>query len=195
MSSRRASFCLTLADYNDCVLKLATIPNIILTRVLGCSDAVTASFGDLEISPAVLQNFEDDLSKHNIHISTISGAWGPKFIDSVKSKALPTSSSLCLDRRPKTLILASETIYSPSTITCFVSTLLGLLAAAEDQGRTARALIAAKKVYFGIGGGVDEFLVILQKNGGQAKMVWELEGEGVDRVILEVTRSTLGWYS
>lgn len=169
------------------------MPNIVLTRVLGSSKAVAARFGDLEISPTVLQNFKDDLSKHNIHISTISGAWGPKFIDSVKSEALPIlSSSLCLDRRPETLILASETIYSPSTIACFVSTLLGLLAAAEDQGRTAKALIAAKKVYFGIGGGVDEFLDILQKNGGQAKMVWELEGEGVDRVILEVTRSALG---
>lgn len=186
----RASFCLTLADYNDCVLQLATIPNALLTWVLGSSDTVTSGVGDLEISPADLQNFKSNLSRHNINLSTISGAWGPKFIELVNSEALPILPSPSFPEiRQETLILASETIYSPSTITSFISTLLGLLAAADAQGRTARALIAAKRVYFGIGGGVDEFIAILREKGGQARMVWELEGEGVDRVILEVTMS------
>ena len=188
VSSSQPSFLLTLADYNDSVLQLATIPNALLTWVLGSSDTVTSRAGDLEIGPADIQNFKDNLSKHNIDISTISGAWGPKFIDLVGSKALPIlSSTSCPQIRQETLILASETIYSPLTMNSFVSTLLGLLTIAEAQGRSAKALIAAKKVYFGIGGGVDDFIATLRENGGQASIVWESEGEGVDRVILGVT--------
>lgn len=150
----------------------------------------TSRVGDLEISPADLPNFKDNLSKHDVDISTISGAWGHKFVELVGSQAFPGLSSTSYPKiRQETLILASETIYSPSTMNSFVSTLLGLLEAAEAQGRTAKALIAAKKVYFGIGGGVDDFVATLQENGGQASIVWELEDEGVDRVILEVTRS------
>lgn len=151
---------------------------------------MTSGDGDLEISPADHQNFKVSLAKHNIEISTISGAWGPKFVELVSSEAPPISSSpSCPKLRQETLVLASETIYSPSTIDSFVSTLLDLLAAAEAQGRTAKALIAAKKVYFGIGGGVDDFIAALQERGGQARIVWELEGEGVDREILEVRGS------
>jgi protein-histidine N-methyltransferase len=150
---------------------------------------VATAVGDLEIELAYLQNLKEDLCKRNIRISAISGAWGPEFVRLVNSEALPTSpSSSYSEVRQETLILASETIYSPSTINCFVSTLLALLATAEARGRTAKALVAAKKVYFGIGGGVNEFLAVLQEKGGQAKIVWELDGEGVDRVILEVTR-------
>ena len=51
-----------------------------------------------------------------------------------------------------------------------------------------RALIAAKRVYFGVGGGVDEFLRVLGEMGGRGKVVWETGPEsGVGRVILEVT--------
>lgn len=188
VSSSQPSFLLTLADYNDSVLQLATIPNALLTWVLGSSDTVTSRGGDLEIGAADLQNFKDNLSMHNVEIFTISGAWGPKFIELVGSKALPISSTPCPQIRQETLILASETIYSPLTMKSFVSTLLGLLTTAEAQGRSAKALIAAKKVYFGIGGGVDDFIATLQENGGQASIVWESEGEGVDRVILGVTK-------
>ena len=151
---------------------------------------MTSGVGDFEIGPADLRNFQVDLLKHNIDICAISGAWGPKFIELVSSESLPISFSLSCPNIPQeTLVLASETIYSPSTIESFISTLLGLLTAAEAQGRTAKALIAAKKVYFGIGGGVDDFVSILREKGGQASIVWELEGDGVDRAILEVTRS------
>lgn len=168
---------------------MATIPNALLTWVLGSSNTVPSGAGDLEISPTDLQNFETSLSKDNIIISTISGAWGPKFIELASSSAVSQIPVSYPEIREETLILASETIYSPATTNSFVSTLLGLLEAAEAQGRTAKALIAAKKVYFGIGGGVDDFIATLQENGGQASIVWELEGDGVDRAILEVIRS------
>lgn len=158
--------------------------------MLGSSCTPTSRDGDFEINPTDFQNYIDNFSKHGVDISAISGPWGQKFIEIIGSQALPILSSISDPQiRQETLVLASDTIYSPSTMKFFVSTLLGLLGAAEAQGRTAKALIAAKKVYFGIGGGVDDFLAILQENGGQASIVWELEGEGVDRIILQVTRS------
>lgn len=91
---------------------------------------------------------------------------------------------------PTTLVLASETIYSPRTLTLFIETLLGILQAAKDANETAIGLVAAKRVYFGVGGGVDEFLRISKEKGGEAKLVWESEGSGVGRVILEVWLSS-----
>ena len=47
-------------------------------------------------------------------------------------------------------------------------------------------MVAAKKVYFGVGGGIDEFLKVLNELGGKGAMVWESKDEGVSRVIVEI---------
>lgn len=47
--------------------------------------------------------------------------------------------------------------------------------------------MAAKRFYFGVGGGVDDFVAALPRNGLRGRAVWETEGKGVGRVILEVT--------
>ena len=87
----------------------------------------------------------------------------------------------------KITVLASETIYSPATLVPFTETLLGVLRMLVGGDLPAIGLVAAKKVYFGVGGGVDEFVKTLEERGGNAKVVWESEGAGVGRVILEVT--------
>ena len=99
--------------------------------------------------------------------------------------ALPESSEAPRD----VLILASETIYSPASTRAFTETLLHLIRRSEKAGGKARVLVAAKKVYFGVGGGVDEFLDVLQQLGGEGKVVWSTEGSGsgVERCVLEVT--------
>ena len=101
--------------------------------------------------------------------------------------------------KPKlTLILASETIYSPSSIRDFTQTVLALLKAnSKTPTDRAVALVAAKRVYFGVGGGVDEFLAILAEMGGCARCVWDSSealggGHGVGRCILEVGLRFLG---
>ena len=86
-------------------------------------------------------------------------------------------------------MLASETIYEPRTLKSFTSTLLAVLAASQSRSvpfSRSRALIAAKKMYFGVGGGVDQFLEVLREMGGRGKVVWEEDGEGIGRCILEV---------
>ena len=86
---------------------------------------------------------------------------------------------------PKLLILASETIYSPSTLPDFVGTLIGLLSLGATG--SSRALVAAKKVYFGVGGGVAEFEREVQERGAAVRTVWDSGEEGgVGRVVLEV---------
>jgi len=85
------------------------------------------------------------------------------------------------------MVLASETIYSLATLSSFVETLLSVLQTSIAGGTSAVGLVAAKKVYFGVGGGVDEFVRVLAEHDGKANVVWESKGAGVGRVILEVS--------
>lgn len=171
---------LTLADYNASVLHLSTIPNILLTYQLLALQTPLQKSSDLELSPSLLSSFESNLLRdRHIHISAISGAWSPAFDDLITKPHFSSISS-------NTLILASETIYSPASLAAFTNTLIHILSTTEKRGGEARALIAAKKVYFGVGGGVDEFLEVLVARGGTGKVVWESFGGGVERLILEV---------
>lgn len=173
---------LTVTDYNPSVLHLSTIPNLLLGWATSL-DIQSPCSGDLEVTQDLQQRFTDSLNHLGINISAISGGWSSDLVDLVLRHHPPPKGRIipC-----DTLILASETIYSPSTIRLFTSTLLELLKATEERGCGSTALIAAKKVYFGVGGGVDEFLTVLDEMGGQASVVWENGGEGVGRVILEV---------
>lgn len=143
---------------------------------------------ELEITPELLENFQQDLTKRGITVDFISGAWSPAFVDLVFS-----SSSTEERRDSQTLVLASETIYSPSSLGAFSETLLALLqrSAATTEASKSRALVAAKKVYFGVGGGVDEFLAVLKEaSHGSDVDVNEVDiiSGGVGRVILEVAQ-------
>lgn len=103
---------------------------------------------------------------------------------------LPDESSKQSPVSSNALILASETIYSPASTFAFTTTLLDLLQEHERRGGSVRALVAAKRVYFGVGGGVDDFLEILRERGGEGTEVWATEGigSGVRRCIVEITR-------
>lgn len=143
---------------------------------------------ELDITPELLENFQQDLTKRGITVDFISGAWSPAFVDLVFS-----SSSTEERRNSQTLVLASETIYSPSSLGAFSETLLALLqrSAATTEASKSRALVAAKKVYFGVGGGVDEFLAVLKEaSHGSDVDVNEVDiiSGGVGRVILEVAQ-------
>ena len=169
---------LTLADYNQAVLELATIPNLFLSW----KDRGATAGGECDASPEILESFQADLEKRNIAVSAVSGCWGPALVSLVSS--LSSASSKPVD----TLILASETIYSPSSIHAFTHVLLDLICDAERTGGTAKALVAAKRVYFGVGGGVDEFLRVLEQLRLRGRVLWESKGVGVGRVILEVVQ-------
>ncbi|KAF6220200.1 hypothetical protein HO133_003331 [Letharia lupina] len=172
---------LSVADYNLSVLANATLPNLLLTWYFVQSPAIPEPAGDLEITPDLLSRFVKDLSDKVIHISGISGTWNEAFTDLLLPVEDPQRRS-----RIETIFLASETIYSPNSIHAFTQVLLKALKSAEETHGHGRALVAAKKIYFGVGGGVDEFLKVLNELGGKGATAWESKDEGVGRVIVEV---------
>ncbi len=178
---------LSVADYNLSVLENATLPNMLLTWYFVQSMAIPEPAGDLEITPDLLSHFVKDLSDRVIHIRGISGAWSAAFSDLL----VPFQDSRRRSRI-ETIFLASETIYSPNSIHAFTRVLLKALTTAEETPGRGRALIAAKKLYFGVGGGVDEFLKILSEQGGKGATAWEAKDEGVGRIIVEVQMAENG---
>ncbi|KAL9611798.1 MAG: hypothetical protein Q9167_003566 [Letrouitia subvulpina] len=174
---------LILADYNPSVLELATIPNFLLTwasHLKPCNGV-----GDLEFDPTMLSAFSQSLRSKNIQIDAISGGWGPALLDLVHLSLASSSAPSGL------LILASETIYSPASASSFATLLMELLTKSEEQGSRPIAYVAAKRTYFGVGGGVDEFLHVLRARGGKGEIVWETQGTGIARVIVEVSRDQI----
>ncbi|KAL8842697.1 MAG: hypothetical protein Q9170_000353 [Blastenia crenularia] len=178
---------LIAADYNPSVLSLTTIPNLLLTYAL-TSRLISHASGDLEVTPALLSSFQQALTERNIRIAAVAGVWGSSLASILTS--IESSGS---DSAPhgNTLILASETIYSPSSTLAFTLTLLDAIRKFKEVGMIT-ALVAAKRVYFGVGGGVDEFLGVLREHGAEGKEVWTTEGmkSGVGRCILEVMTGT-----
>lgn len=184
---------LTLADYNASVLRLVTLPNLLLTWSLHPSvqsqlpsqpedaaeqtqQSATDESPDLDITPDLIQRFISDIAYRGIVISLVAGSWSSEFVQ----LALPSSSS----PSSSLLVLASETIYSPAYMHLFTSTLLELL---RKKAGESKALVAAKRVYFGVGGGIEEFRHVVAEMGG--KDVGErvdVKDGGVGRVVVEV---------
>lgn len=202
-------FRFTLADYNSTVLRMVTLSNFLLTwwinssasprrasedSHLSIAEITEEDEGELDIDAAIMESFQTDLANRGIVLDFISGGWSPQFVE------LVLKSDNHITNTP-TLILASETIYSPSSLGVFSETLLALLrnstgsseAEQQEQHRPkSTAFVAAKKVYFGVGGGVDEFLHVLDQQQLQDKESVkvqerkEITSGGVKRVVLEV---------
>lgn len=135
---------ITVADYNHDVLRLATVYSFLLTwlAVRG-ENAQEMETGELNIEPSLVDEFFNFV-KENVEIEYVSGAWGREFVDIV-------------GQHKYDFVIASETIYSLETLPVFTQTLLETL---SPQGQ---GLVAAKNVYFGVGGGIPEFVAELQK--------------------------------
>ncbi len=177
----------TFTDFNASVLRLATVPNLLLTWVKCLPNSTDAGFdslnpnplhaspsGDLEITPSLISSFVSALQALGIHITLISGSWNPaeQFLS-----LIPVTSDM------STLALASETIYSPASLETFTEALVLLL----KRVRTGKAIIAAKRIYFGVGGSADAFKRRAAELGAVAS---EIEPaavhQGVARCLIEV---------
>ncbi|ODQ63729.1 hypothetical protein NADFUDRAFT_53384 [Nadsonia fulvescens var. elongata DSM 6958] len=194
-------FKLTLADYNDSVLRLVTAPNLLVAWASTLSpevlmqlqrtevnnndgmanisnqqnnDSINFKFeareGELEVTAALVQAFIETLQTKFISLDFISGAWSPEFVQAAEAPSYD-------------LILASETIYQPETIPVFSQTMLSLMQ------QKSKALVAAKQIYFGVGGGIPEFIEILSNRGDSKwKGIKEVNIFGVVRGVLLVER-------
>ncbi|CCU76016.1 unnamed protein product [Blumeria hordei] len=171
---------LALADYNPTVLQLVTLPNLILSWAYVQSESWEEE-GELEIDENTVERFLKSLETHHTILSFFSGGWGPEFIRLV-AQNIESDLDQCI-------IIGAETIYSPFALKSFTETLLGLLKVISGKKKTS--LVAAKKVYFGVGGSIEDFYALVEKNGGIIELVQE-ESDGVKRVVVEVQTPEAG---
>ncbi|OBA24522.1 hypothetical protein METBIDRAFT_35902 [Metschnikowia bicuspidata var. bicuspidata NRRL YB-4993] len=146
--SQQSTF--VFSDFNLEVLRLVTLPNILVHYASTLAEDVLNGLMDSEIplgndeillTPALLAKFVSALREKNLELHFISGSWGEEFVQLVS----PYSPDL---------IVTSETIYSPESLPLVLSMLVDLLA----DKQTYLGLVAAKQYYFGVGGSVKEFL-------------------------------------
>lgn len=130
---------------------------------------------DLDVTEVLRTEFTSDIRSLGITVDFISGGWGDDML-----QLLSSSSPNGYD-----LVLGSETIYSPATTGLFTDVLLGALK------KGGRGLVAAKRIYFGVGGSVADFVSGLERAGPDwgCKIVREENDVGVGRSIVEVSSS------
>ncbi|KAF2093505.1 hypothetical protein NA57DRAFT_81435 [Rhizodiscina lignyota] len=179
----------TLSDFNAAVLRLVTLPNLLLTwaSTVAEMDApfsaaspnplATSPAGELEVTPTLTKAFLSTLRNQNLILNLISGSWSPA----------PQFTNL-ISHAPEmnTLVLASETIYSSASLSTFTEALIGIL----KRVRMGKAMVAAKRVYFGVGGSVDTFKTECAGGGAVAYEIdntgMDLDASGVRRCLMEV---------
>jgi protein-histidine N-methyltransferase len=182
----------TLTDYNADVLGCVTLPNLVLAwagtlderqskEVFGDGGNPLLNgeeHGDLYITPELIEAFKSSLATTGITLTLLSGSWTP--IPTLLS-LIPSSPDL------NTFILGSETIYSPASCSAFTEAITALM----KRVKTGKTVVAAKRVYFGVGGSVDGFRAECAEKGCVAYEV-EFEGlggegeGGVRRCLVEV---------
>lgn len=173
-----------VADYNPTVLQLVTLPNFILSWALSNADseALKDSFsieGEVELGTDVLQAFQAFLDERAIDLRLLSGGWCPEFCHLVEEVSPKAS-----ERR--TLILGAETIYSPFALQAFTETIFAILEREklrQDPTSAATAIIGAKRLYFGVGGSLDDFIAAAQERGANVASLRD-ETEGVRRGVV-----------
>lgn len=169
------------------------MPNLLLAWALHqrnydplVQDAWSSTEGELEITEQVVDSFKSFLTTAGIHVSFISGGWSPELVELIYSSSASLPSGTDDGGAPQTLIMGAETIYSPFALSSFTDTLLSILHREREAGptRQATAIIAAKRLYFGVGGSLDDFVDKMRNLGAGVSMVRE-ETEGVRRGVVE----------
>ncbi|KAI0302790.1 hypothetical protein B0F90DRAFT_1627125, partial [Multifurca ochricompacta] len=175
-----------LQDYNHSVLELVTLPNVLLTwfpsatrgQERGCGRP-----GGLTVTEELLSAFTTSLEAHNIRLRFFSGSW------TSLSKLFAHQLQGAEQARPLyDVILASETIYRAESLEAFLGVVqggVGRKVMRETTFPIPLCLVAAKVLYFGVGGGVQGFVRAVEDEHGTVRTVWE-HREGVMRKIMQV---------
>ena len=129
---------------------------------------------ELNISEQLKDAFQQSLMTYGVHLRLFSGSWDT--FDLRKSGG------------SYNLVLTSETIYRMESVPSLVAVMRGACNA-EDPADVDNylCLVAAKVLYFGVGGGVAEFVRCVrdQDEGGMVETVWE-RISGVERRVMNV---------
>ncbi|KAK6455632.1 uncharacterized protein RJT20DRAFT_48641 [Scheffersomyces xylosifermentans] len=173
-----------LSDYNYDVLRLVSLPNIIihwastvdpekLHNITTNEDIPAQQNDELLLTDRLLEEFLIDLKEYNINLVFISGSWGTQFNDLIEP--------LNVD-----FIITSETIYSLETLPVVAGSIISILS--KSKANEGHALIAAKNIYFGVGGSVVEFLNYFNKvkSGNFIVNVEEVNDASLKRSIIGI---------
>jgi protein-histidine N-methyltransferase len=180
---------ITVADYNPSVLNLVTLPNFLLAWALHQAEqdtlvkqALEVVEGELEVTTDIKTAFVNALAASHISLSFLSGGWSPDFVELLYE---PQASPPGLGEH-QTLIVGAETIYSPFAQAAFTEILLQILQreATKSPSRKAVGVIAAKRLYFGVGGSLDDFVDNMRRAGARVDGLRE-ETEGVRRGVVQ----------
>ncbi|KAH3670352.1 hypothetical protein WICMUC_004848 [Wickerhamomyces mucosus] len=153
-----------LSDYNKSVLRLVTLPNLIITWANNLSidelinlqrennENLPILSNELQFSKSLIEKFKNDLISLNIDIKLISGSWNREFLNIYQS----------INSKGFNLLISSETIYSPDTLPIISELIVELFRINKSQDQPQLntnpiGLIAAKDIYFGVGGSLVEF--------------------------------------
>lgn len=179
-------FKIILSDFNYEVLRLVTIPNLIIhwastldpallqelcnTSVEGSDDGPILRNDEIILSQKLIDRFISDLGNKKIELVFISGSWGQEFLQIIEGENID-------------LVISSETIYSLETLPIVAETVVELV------GGGCRALIAAKNLYFGVGGSVAEFVsYIRNKNREDIKVEVEEVNSQLKRSLISIEK-------
>ncbi|KAL1745342.1 hypothetical protein HDZ31DRAFT_36643 [Schizophyllum fasciatum] len=158
--------------------------------------------GDIQLTPTLKAAFLSTLAERNIEVELISGSWENILRERFQG---PTS-------EPYDLVLTSETIYRTDSLDALIGLMRATCAKGSEQvdatvsakagtsssataaapardlalGGKPMCLVAAKVLYFGVGGGVPDFVRAVEE-GGHGRVVTVLERtKGVGRKVLRV---------
>ncbi|GBB86134.1 hypothetical protein RclHR1_01260005 [Rhizophagus clarus] len=137
-------FRIDFQDYNEQVLKLVTIPNILLNTLL-CPKSEDFFNGTAEIDVPERPNLLDQVKKSRFFMGDWSG--------------LTDIINLNSEQEKYDLIISSETIYNTDSLPKLYNVIKYSL-----KRPNGIALIAAKSIYFGVGGGVLPFRHLIEQD-------------------------------
>jgi protein-histidine N-methyltransferase len=186
-----------MADYNRSVVESITLPNLILNTMdvlanedginnavdeddTGHEDSITAKAVEAMLSHHIVLGAGDwmDMSEQLLRssCSDISASSAVKVKHS-ESCALPQDGYF-------DMILAAETLYTPQAAAETAQLVMRHL----HPHRDSVALVASKRYYFGVGGGVDDFLAAIDASKFYVETAKVVDtGVGNIREILKVT--------
>ncbi|EIW66165.1 hypothetical protein TREMEDRAFT_35357, partial [Tremella mesenterica DSM 1558] len=189
-----------LQDYNHLVLSLVTLPNLILATIPYLPRSILQRSGssmdeeaevdftqsaNLDLTPELLIAFLDLLRENGVEVRFSSGDWSGL-------------AEQLTDEKKYDLVLTAETIYSEGSVMPLLDVLRNstrprsdeVLAAVDNEslGRGESViLLAAKVLYFGVGGGLQSFIELVEGTGGWSNSVKEWT-KGVGRRVIRI-----GW--
>ncbi|ESK88756.1 hypothetical protein Moror_17144 [Moniliophthora roreri MCA 2997] len=189
-------------DYNASALDLVTFPNVILSWYMSPASAAFRNAvvpnedetdkdantlppsdpsepAELPITPELKAAFESSLHERHITLRFFSGSWSGFNLEKTGGKY--------------DVVVTSETIYrtdSQPSLIDLMETACKVSDPDEQLGASSPSpclcVVAAKIFYFGVGGGVTEFVQAVQKRGANVVTVWE-QTVGVGRRIMRVS--------